>query len=653
MSQPPRDSHSLTDTDAPTRLERLGVASMAVLGWLPIAAFWLYSKHIRVHDKYFPLIRSYSGIDGQGTWLDRLALLRPDLLWSLVLLPIAIFVSHYGAPRSRANRWFWILLSVAMALLLFANLHSWGTIGRFLTGTAAVSAFSFAIEQPQMIPAYIGLRGLSKLIAILVLSLTCYAGLSRAWRCRRCVALSTSGVLAVSVAALGLWGATSLSAMRVLPVSRDFVWQSIEALFDLQQHTPDEPAGGGDLHARFATLTRTPQPVPSAYHGTSRGNDLLVFVLETGSKRFLDGEADLDGFPTLKQLAANSAIASAHHSVFPATAEALFSLYTSTFPARTLYSTCVVDPKAGISRPWDGFMSSLKGRGYFTGAYLPFTSVVPLDKALLGNLGLEKLYYAQEHTTRQVGRDLMALDEVKADIERLISQDRRYAMVFLPQLGHGPWPDRPTTGRNLPTFGKRVLADASVRAYGRMLAQVQDEWLGQIVKILSEKGRLDKTTIVVTGDHGIRTTNEDPDFKSGLIDRYSFEVPLLIHSPSSFKGTTFVRTRTSHIDVSPTLLDLYGFDPIESQQGISIFQSDTGARRLFFDANWYFGADGFVDADNYFMYSEVLGLAFRSKQLEFSPSQVLHSSQDTAEVKRVTTGLYDLQERWIRKYLCR
>ena len=173
------------------------------------------------------------------------------------------------------------------------------------------------------------------------------------------------------------------------------------------------------------------------------------------------------------------------------------------------------------------------------------------------------------------------------------------------------------------------------------------------VKILSEKGRLDKTTIVVTGDHGIRTTNEDPDFKSGLIDRYSFEVPLLIHSPSSFKGTTFVRTRTSHIDVSPTLLDLYGFDPIESQQGISIFQSDTGARRLFFDANWYFGADGFVDADNYFMYSEVLGLAFRSKQLEFSPSQVLHSSQDTAEVKRVTTGLYDLQERWIRKYLCR
>jgi arylsulfatase A-like enzyme len=640
--------------DVPTRLERLGVASAAVLGWLPIAAFWLYSKQIRVHDKYFPLISSYSGIEGQGSWLDRLALLRPDLLWSLVLLPSAIFLAHYAAPRSRANRWFWILLSLAVAVLLFANLHSWGTIGRFLTGTAAVSAFSFAIEQPQMIPQYIGLRGLSKLIVILVLSVICYAGLTRAWRCRWCVALSSAGVLAVSAAALGLWGATALSAMRALPVSRDFVWQSMEALLDVRQHTAtDEAVGAGDLRARFATLTRTPPPLPSAYHGTSRGNDLLVFVLETGSKRFLDPEADLDGFPTLKQLATHSAIASAHHSVFPATAEAMFSLYTSTYPARTLYGTCVVDPNAGISRPWDGFMSALKGQGYFTGAYLPFTSVVPLDKSLLGHLGLEKLYYAQEHTSRAVGRDRMALDEVKADIEQLISQDRRYAMVFLPQLGHAPWPERPTSGKNMPAFGK-VLADASVRAYGRMLAQVQDEWLGQVVKILADKGRLDKTTIVVTGDHGIRTTAEDPDFKSGLIDRYSFEVPLLIHSASSFNATTFVRKRTSHIDVSPTLLDLYGIDPIESQQGISIFQPENNTRRLFFDANWYFGADGYADAaDDYLMYSEVLGLAFRSKQLEFSANQVLQSSQDTAEVERVTTGLYNLQERWIRKYLCR
>jgi len=64
------------------------------------------------------------------------------------------------------------------------------------------------------------------------------------------------------------------------------------------------------------------------------------------------------------------------------------------------------------------------------------------------------------------------------------------------------------------------------------LLQLQDKWLGQIVEQLSNDGRLDKTIIVVTGDHGIRTATEDPSFEPhGLAPDYSFHVPLLIFAP--------------------------------------------------------------------------------------------------------------------------
>ena len=627
------------DVPVPSRRERLGVASAAVLGWLPVAVFWIYSKQIRIHDKYFPLVRAYSNVEAPGTWFDHLSIFRPDILLCLLLIPTVIFVSHYISPRSRFIRWTWILTAVAVTVLLFANLHSWGTIGRFLTGTAIVNAISFAAEQPNIIGSYIGFRSLGKLVAILSASLLCFIVLTRFWRVRWQVIVTTFMSSVLLIGAVSAWGASFRSTLLPLPVTRDFVWQAIESLADFSSSARKKAPEVFDMKKSFSALVENPDAIASPYYGTAAGNDLLVFVLETGSSRFIDLKGDLDSFQTLKRLAARSVLAQAHHAVFPATAESLFSFYTSTYPTRTLYGTCVVSPDSVISKPFDGFFSALKARGYYTSAYLPWTSVVPLDKAILANIGLENIYYAQQHKPRPEGRDVMALEALKSDISRLNAENKRYAMVFLPQIGHAPWTDRPD--------------DRSIKSHGKSIVQIQDQWLGQIVNILEKSGRLEKTTIVVTGDHGIRTTNEDPDFNSGLIDRYSFEVPLLIHSPSSFNSTKTINTRTSHIDVSPTLLDLYGIQSFPNQQGLQIFQPNIEKRRQFFEANWYFGSDGFVDSSGYFMYSEVLGLAFESKALQFTPQQVIHAGEKATKVRRQIDDLYDLQEEWIRKNLCR
>jgi phosphoglycerol transferase MdoB-like AlkP superfamily enzyme len=622
-----------------TRRERFAVAAAVVFGWLPVAAFWVYSKQLRIHDRYSPLIFEFSRLKGSETWIDHLAILYPDALIALTVVPGLMFAAVFAAPRHRALKLTLFVGSALVALLLYANLHSWGTIGRFMTGTAARAAAAFALEQPQMIESYVPLRSLAKLAAILAL-VAFGVGLLPRWSKRREVGVLLGAATLTSMAAgLAVAGAFASSRMVSLPITRDFVGQSLASLADASDISPTAGFDLKDLDHEFARLTNAPAPTKSPYFGTARDTDLIVFVLETGASRFVDLPGDLASFPTLARLAPRSVIGRSHHSVFPATAESLFALYTSAYPARSLYSTCVVDMAPGANR-LPGFLSALEGQGYFTAAYLPFTSVVPLDKAVLGNLGLRKLYYAQEHPRPQgVARDAMALDEMLKDIDQATDRNERYAMVYLPQVGHGPWPDRP--------------ANRSIREHGKAIAQIQDQWLGRIVDLLARKGRLDRTTIVFTGDHGIRTTTEDPDFVSGFIDEYSFKVPMLIHSPASFVQRIELAWPTLHLDLSPTLLDLYGLPTSKGAQGAQFWTEGLEQRRLFFLANWYLGADGFKDEKGFAMHSEVVGLAFRNDRLSFNAGHVVHSASESAAIAGAVARLYAIQQQWITSRLCR
>lgn len=610
------------------------------IGWLPVAAFWIYSKQIRIHDRFFPLLSAYSGIEGKADWLDRVAILRPDLFLSLLVIPAAITVSLMLWPRSKLVRAWWITWSLLVATLLFANLHSWGTVGQFLTGTALVNAMAFGLEQPEMIQSYIGMRGLIKLGVILAAVVVCSFGLAHLWRVRWLRVTMSAGTLAVVGSSASLAVASLASPIVMLPVTRDFVHQSVEALVHVTDDTRAVVRNGVGLDEQFDRLTERKPSQRSAYFGRAADQDLIVFVLETGSTQFMDLERQLNDFPTLQALRSESIMALNHHSVFPATAEAVFSMFTSVYPARSLYTTCVVDRVVGAkgSKPFAGFVSALAQSGYSTSAYLPFTSVVPLDKALMGGLGLGKLYYAQQHPAIQgEGRDLQALGEMLRDIETHASANKRYAALYFPQVGHAPWPDRPQS--------------RSIKAHGKLVAQRQDEWLGRVVSTLKRLNRLDKTTIVVTGDHGIRTTSEDPSFKSGLIDQYSFHVPLFIYSPGVFKGST-VTDPTSHVDISPTLLDMFGLATPSSHQGTNIWDSWLTGRRQFFLASWYFGADGFREGGTFHMRSDVLGLAFTNTALTFDPKMVVRSRDESERIKSRIESLYSIQQQWVSRHLC-
>ena len=80
-----------------------------------------------------------------------------------------------------------------------------------------------------------------------------------------------------------------------------------------------------------------------------------------------------------------------------------------------------------------------------------------------------------------------------------------------------------------------------------------DSWVGRLVGVLDETGRLDNTVVIVTSDHGDMLGDRGAFFKMSFFER-SARVPLIMAGPG-VAGRP-VPNVCSHLDLLPTLLDI-------------------------------------------------------------------------------------------------
>ena len=631
------------DRDVGNKLNTLSLAVLYCLGWFPVAAFAIYMKYYEIAIRYSQLLFVNSNIGDHPTISDHLFLYKNDILFNFFVIPLCIIaVVCFFYSKRNILLFFIATLSLFILVLLYANLHSWGTIGRFLTWVAAVDAIAFGWQNPSFVDMYIDFDSRVKFFTLAISVLVLFLGIKYISRYKILIKAANVAVGLVFVVALIAVFSGHASSMKEAPVNRNFISLSLTALFgtswDDEYFSRD--MSKEELVEKFRALTQTRSHNDhSEYFGRAKDNDVIVFVLETGTARFMNLRDDLDSFPTLGKLSENSLISMNHYTTFPATSESLFSFFHSIYPPRNYYSTCIVSDKVKFEHAFPGFVSSLKENGYETSLYLPYNDVVPLDHALHQNAGFKNIYFAQAEVNEGRGMDRQALEAMKTDISGWLASDQRYVAVFLPQIGHAPWPDRPES--------------RSIRGHGKQVAKTQVEWLGELVELVDRAGRLDKTTIVITGDHGVRTKREDPQLNAGFIDEYSFHVPLLIFSKSAFSRPTYINTLTSHLDVSPSLLDLHGVNRNKSlEQGLGLWDPGNKDRVMFFLGNWYFGADGFHENGEFKMYSEVLAVSFANNRLQFDASNLIEDEGETIEVRDKTRQLYALQQGWLKQYFC-
>lgn len=110
--------------------------------------------------------------------------------------------------------------------------------------------------------------------------------------------------------------------------------------------------------------------------------------------------------------------------------------------------------------------------------------------------------------------------------------------------------------------------------------QAVDAGLGVLLQCLEERGELEDTLIVVSGDHGIPGM---PRAKCNLYD-IGLEVPLAIRWPNGVQGGRVVHDFVNLMDLAPTLLDAAGVPIPEGMTAKSLWPVLSGDRQGQVDA---------------------------------------------------------------------
>ena len=95
-----------------------------------------------------------------------------------------------------------------------------------------------------------------------------------------------------------------------------------------------------------------------------------------------------------------------------------------------------------------------------------------------------------------------------------------------------------------------------------------DQVVGRLTSWLREKGLLERTLVIVTGDHGESLGEHGESTHAYFIYDATTHVPLVIRTPWGVKGRRALQT--SSVDLMPTVLDLVGLPPQPGIDGHSL-----------------------------------------------------------------------------------
>jgi hypothetical protein len=159
-------------------------------------------------------------------------------------------------------------------------------------------------------------------------------------------------------------------------------------------------------------------------------------------------------------------------------------------------------------------------------------------------------------------------------------------------LPHEPYvyqPDGGVSGSAEHTnFDHSSDVDAVNERY-RLQAEYLDGLIGRFVQRLRDEGLYERSTILLTGDHGIRrqvVNKSDEIGDEGIpVDDDVTRVPFLVKAPGIAPAVLDVDYQ--HADFEATLRDVLGVSPIPTD-GVSAFETDRPARQRLF----------YVDQDN-------------------------------------------------------
>jgi hypothetical protein len=648
----------VSPSSSPNNLQPWVSAARSLLPWfIPAVLCVLMKLYLMTNGKGFRVIARYLGrvesADYTGlSFLERLTFFRSEILIELLLIPLVLLILFRYLPRL----WRALLiasLSLGVSLVLYIQFRALEETGRYVSSELLRVALNWGIHDPGANKAYL----LTKEFYAFIGCLTCLGMLL--WRAssRHIVASPSTeprwkvvgSAYAGSVALL-----TVLSWLPLLPTTgydSNVLWRSLRAFWHDESADTREFTGRPipELMERFRELTGMPvSKRDPRFFAKEKGANVLFFVLETTPSCFLPADDLLTDFPNLRRLQARSIVAENQYTTYPYTDRALFSLFSSWYPSDGIQTFGEQYPDLRLP----GMLQALDDAGYATAMFAPSRWQGQEDVQVLAALGFQQLviptgsqvapYVARDIQPRwkaiRAGQDLAALALLKVEIAQWFKERRPFAAVFVPQVGHLPWPD-----------AVPVSEEGNILKRGRAVLAWQDAWLGEVLDLLEQTDQLENTVIVITGDHGIRTRREDPNFIGGTTDEYSYHVPFRLFAPKALDHPLRIPWLTSHIDVSPTVLDLLGIESgRDYEQGSPIWDPELSYRTTFLFGMQTFGADGYHSGERFFMWNRMWGIVYENTEPHFDLRDIVpRDSPDSQEVHSIISRMVGFQQAWV------
>jgi arylsulfatase A-like enzyme len=620
--------------------------------WMPVAAFGIHAKSVILGEKQWRILAhafhrsTIPPIQDHFSHFERASLYFSDWSVGFFLIPIALVLMLFVLPR-RLWAAFVALVSVCACVLTILQMESLRNVGHFIPWYLIYDVFHWAAAHPHFVVDY-GSRGNLARWSLFVLLIGAFAFvMHRFWRPP--LIHPTLAKTANTTLAIFAFAGISAAVFRVQSnlAQTSYGRSTIATIFSATFFGNEDVGTGAtakspaQLHQEYFDIAQSRRTSPNpVYWAKAHGCDVILFILETAPARY-DAFTSLDDLPTLRQLAAQSWIGASHYSTFPYTAKATFSILTSMYPPNPMFF-------GGRTKQVPGLVRSLSSAGYTTHYYIPHDFESHFEQDMYYGIGFDKVQVSStvpdtfsitpEYYKGVEQRDMRALKALLQDVHQMSQHDQRYLAVFSPQIGHAPWPDLVYGG-----------AEKSLGRRARALLELQDQWLGQIVHQLAQDGRLDKTIIVITGDHGIRTSTEDPSFEPyGLLPDYSFHVPLLIYASMALSKSQTITALTSHIDIAPTVLDLVGIQKgRDYEQGQPIWDVSASHRKVFLWAGDYLGADGYAQDHQFAVWNRVANFVFTGNSLNEDTLRIARTgSPEEGTVDEEIRAMTKLDANW-------
>lgn len=633
-------------------------AGRYVLAWsIPALIAMVIKIQILRHGGLRIIARHLGSTSNKVSFGEMISLFQADLLIGFVLLPLGFLILTKILHRKLRGVTLGVIC-IGMLFFLYVHYQSWLTVGRFLSVQLFFDSLWWGISDPHYIKMYLDF----KVMAVLFVSICAIVLII--WWARKRESFRTTAPPNMKRQTLGilfafcpivLAGISYIPDVKPISYHESILVQTAEKFVGLDEQNSTEFINlkPQELVDKYYEITKSPPPKrDSVFSGKAHNSNVIFFVFETGPAKCLDLGGNLEEFPAIRRLKEKAFVAEKHYSTYPYTARAIFSLLSSQYPSNSLKDFIQQDPN--LVAP--GVMRSLSNSNYITTVYKPRRAQFPMDEAMYKALGLSAQVIAtpvDQDTIKAenpdwkeavIREDLETFKLLQMDIRKWKHSGKNFAAIYLPQVGHGPWP---TIGENKGTEKKSMVER------GRAFMSIQDAWLGDLIELLEQQQQLEKTLIVITSDHGVRTHQEDPDFQGGMIDEYTFNVPFMLYAPQVLDSTYVIPWLTSHIDVGPTVLELLGvYVDREFEQGSPVWDESLRERKTYFLGNHYLGADGYHSNGRFSMWSQVSDAVYQHSSLHFDINHLIpHSYDEYHEVTSAISQMVALQDRWYTLYM--